>query len=76
MADLTTYSQNALKALGTPEAFDELIRRINVLQAQVIKQRREQLRRNLPIALAYAMRESRLYHRSLLTGRCGVVADW
>jgi hypothetical protein len=42
-----------------------------LLEAQVITQRRERLRQALPSALAHALLETRMYHRSLLTGRCG-----
>lgn len=64
MADLTKKTESELKAIGTPEALDELIRRLNELRAQVIREA-------LPGAIAAALRQTRLYHRSVLTGRCG-----
>jgi hypothetical protein len=61
-----------LKELGTPEAFDEMIRRNTQLRTQVKLQRQEWLREALPDAIAAALRQARLYHCSVLIGRCGV----
>ena len=38
--------------------------------AEIALALREQLRRELPLALEWAVWESRRYHRSVLTGRC------
>lgn len=69
MADLAKMDEHELKKLGTPEAFDELIHRITQLRKL---QRQEWLREALPNAIAAALRQARLYQRSVLTGRCGV----
>jgi hypothetical protein len=55
----------------------ELAARIRAtVQAAVGQVSRERLREALPVALALALCESRAHHRSVLTGRCGVVAGW
>ena len=46
------------------------------LQAQVIRIRQERLRVALPRALSWALWETRLYHKTALTGRCGAAAGW
>lgn len=70
MADLASKTVEELRALGTPQAWDELVRRLVQAQAQVLARRREQLREALPGALAWALWEAKTYHRSVLTNRC------
>lgn len=72
MEDLTRKSEQELRELGTAEAFDEIIRRLTMLRAQVKVQRELWLRKALPIAIATALRQAHAYHCSILTGRCGV----
>ena len=43
---------------------------------QLAKERRQVIERMLPGAIAYALAEDARYRRSMLTGRCGVVAGW
>ena len=43
---------------------------------QLAKERRKVIQRMLPGAIAYALAEDARYRRSMLTGRCGVVAGW
>jgi len=43
---------------------------------QLAKERRQVIQRMLPGAIAYALAEDARYRRSMLTGRCGVVAEW
>ena len=43
---------------------------------QLAEERRKVIQRMLPGAIAYALAEDARYRRSMLTGRCGVVAEW
>ena len=43
---------------------------------QVSRQRQELLRESLPGALARALWETRMHHRSVQTGRCCMAAGW
>ena len=43
---------------------------------QLAEERRKVIQRMLPGAIAYALAEDARYRRSMLTGRCGVVAGW
>jgi hypothetical protein len=54
-------------ANGNVDALEDVIRRLN----RIIR-RQTQLRQALPNELAWALWETRAYHRTTLTGRCGV----
>ena len=43
---------------------------------RLAEERRKTIQRMLPGAIAYALAEDARYRRSMLTGRCGVVAGW
>ena len=67
----TRTREELLEALRVSEAL------VATLQAAQVRRRREkQLRQALPGALARALWETRMYHRSVLTGRCCVAAGW
>ena len=59
-----------LRAIQPPLP-ESIIRHILDVQAMVRRRREQQLRQALPSALTLALCDSRSYHRSILTGRCG-----
>lgn len=65
--------EQLLEALRASEKAREAAEeRARKAEAKVRRRREEQLREALPGALARALWETRMYHRSVLTGRCSV----
>ena len=61
----------------------EIQNQLAEIQNQLAKERaradaaeRKVIERVVPGAIAYALAEDAQYRRSMLTGRCGVVAEW
>jgi phage shock protein A len=50
--------------------------RADAAEARANAAERKVIQRVLPGAIAYALAEEARYRRSMLTGRCGVVAGW
>ena len=54
----------------------QLVEKDRTHALQLAEERRKVIQRMLPGAIAYALAEDARYRRSMLTGRCGVVAEW
>ena len=72
-AVLEIAKQALLEERRAREAAEDEVAR---LKAEKVKRCEKQLREALPGALARALWETRIYHRSVLTGRCCVAAGW